>query len=486
MRKLGLIALCLLLAGCVQPEPPVPTDTVTPTPTPARPFTVLTSRAPLTADPAAAEKDTDLLIVANVYQRLLRVDAVSKELKPDAADCLFVSEKKYQCTLIEGVTFHDGQPVTAKDVQFSINRALRLSKAAATNLGFASLRRITTSDDKVVNFELTGPDNQFGYALSSPSASILPAEHFDPDSFLPLETPAVGSGPYKVEECSADTVVFSKFADYAGPNTGHLDELVLRVQDATAAEETLAAGEAEAVWRTLSDTAIDRILAGSEDSPKYHRFPLDGQRVTRLMWNTQSEYFADDELREAVSEAVQGDRTLDSLIPQGIEGYSSAFPKSPAKVKTLKGARKNLTLGYDATAPGMKDLALVLRDRIEEIGSISVQVQDRGDTDLQLTDLGARTNSAGGWLQAYLDRLPQKSTDDVVALVDDWITRPSSSKEADVDKEIDAIQAQAVKDATVLPISQEDGILILAEGVTTFDYCFGSGGELGLWGLQHE
>ena len=67
-------------------------------------------------------------------------------------------------------------------------------------------------------------------------------------------------------------------------------------------------------------------------------------------------------LRQAIATALQGDRTLDSVVPPGIPGHVTSFPvggKATPRI-TWKN-RIPLTLTYDSTAPDAVDIATQIR-----------------------------------------------------------------------------------------------------------------------------
>ncbi|MCB0912190.1 MAG: hypothetical protein KDB60_11305 [Propionibacteriaceae bacterium] len=488
VRAVALLAcLPLFLAACTQPVQPQPTQSPSPSPTP-RVFTLVTTGALTTADPAIAVGYTDSTVVASVYQRLMLVLPETGELKPDAAtDCLFTSKLVYECTLPEALTFHNGHVLDSSDVKFSIQRALRLD-TPNTSIGLLSaLKRIVTPDAQTVRFELSWPDNQFGYALAGQAASIVDEEAFDPDTGLPLETLPIGSGPYEVQTITPTEVTVSRFAKYVGPKTGLLDELKVEVvADSVAAETAINEGTADAVWRSLDNAALQRVtdeIDGNADGTTaqgFRRFPLAGMRITQLVWNENSKLRDNAKLREGVAKALQPDRTLDSIVPVGVADHAKSFPLGGRpKLPDLNGSRIHLTLGYQPTAPGHADLASLIRDRIESLGGVSVRLVTGADADLWLTDSPAWVNNAMGWLQRYLERPLSGSTTKLELLETRARTTSGNARTAALTE----LQQQAAADATVLPVSQGNEILFLAAGVDLVGEPFGSGQMLGLWGF---
>ncbi len=481
----ALLVAASLIAGCTPAVVPSPTPSVTATP---REFTVLTTGAITTADPAVAIGDTDSIVVTSVYQRLMVVLPGTGELKPDAAtDCLFTSKQVYECTLPDTLKFHNGNVLDSADVKFSIQRALRFDTPGSSVRMLSALKRIDTPDAHTVRFELAWPDNQFGFALAGQAASIVDQQTFDPDTPLPLPQIPIGSGPYSVGGISEAGASFAKFPAYVGPKAGLLTSLRLAVAaDSVAAEEAIAKGTAEVVWRSLDNAALQRVdneIAGSPThatAKGFTAFPLPGLRVTQLVWNPDSRLRRNADLREGVAKALQADRTLDSIVPLGVEDHASSFPLGGRpKLPRLSGERIYLTLGYAPSAPGHGDLASILRDRIEELDGVSVRLVTGGSADLRLTDQPAWVDNAIGWLQRYLsDPLPGSRNK-----LDTLDTRARTTTGTARTATLTELQQQAAADATVLPVSQSDGIMFVAKGVTMVGQPFGSGQVLGLWGI---
>lgn len=482
----AVAVLATLATGCT----PTTAPTLTPSPleTP-RDFTIMTAEPVSTSDPAAATTDVDSMLAINVYQRLMLVLPSSGDLKPDAAtDCIFASKTVYECTLPEELTFHNGHPLTASDVKFSIERALRLNTAGTSISLLSALNRIDAPDATTVRFHLKWADNQFGYALAAPAASIVDEETYNTDALLEEGDVPIGSGPYQVESLDDKGVTFVLFETYRGPSVGVLPRIRLaRVPDSVAAESAIAEGTTEMVWRTLDEPALGRLTAEIAASPEqtteqgFTRLPMPGTRTTLLWWNPESRLRRNATLRQAVALSLQQDRTLDSIVPAGVPDHLASFPTGGrTKVPDLDGDRINLTLGYLRSAPGHADLARLIRDRLEGIGGISVRLVSGADADLLLTDRGAWVNNATGWLQRYLDDPLPGSAAKLEAL--ERRARTTSDDARSV--AFGELQKQAAVDYTVLPVTQGEGILMVGRGVTLIGEPFGAGWQLGLWGIR--
>lgn len=491
-RRAGLLSCLatlvgLLVAGCTPTAPPTVTPSATATP---HDFTLGTSGPIHTADPAVALADTDVLIATSVFQRLMLVLPSTGELKPDAAtDCLFTSPTLYECTLPKGLLFHNGHELTSSDVKFSVQRALRFATPGTAISMLTSLKRIDTPDPLTVRFQLSYADNQIGYGLASLSASLVDEQTFDPDTALPLASLPVGSGPYAVEVIDDTGVTFTRFPTYVGPLVGVLERIRLqRLADSVAGEAAISDGSLDMIWRTLEPAALqrvdDEITASTTHTTAqgFTRYALSGSRVTRLLWSADSRLRANATLRQGVSKALQQDRTLRSVVPVGVEGAVEAFDAGGRpKLPSLKGDRITLILAYTPSAPGAADLANVIRGRIEELDKVSVRLVTSGSADLILTDSLAWVNTAMGWLQAFTDS-PLAGSQTRIAQLQLLARTTTGTQRLPA---LGQLQQLAAVDATVVPVSQTDGILLTGQGVVLVGEPFGSGGALGLWSIRH-
>lgn len=489
-RILAAAALigALVTAGCTSESPdpsPTPSESAAP-----RPFTVTTTQAPARFDPAATSTAADALVALNTFSRLMVVHPEGADLKPDLArDCLYTSSTTYQCDLPPGLTFHNGHPLTASDVKFSIERAYRLSVPGTSVTLFDSLERVEVVDELTVRFSLKYADTQFGYALATPAAAIVDEELYDPDALRPNEAQVVGSGPYALVTTASDHLVFERFEKYRGALTGEIDTVKVQfIPDSAAAEQAIAEGTTDVVWRSLAPAALERLsaeMAANKGATKsgFTRAWMPPVRMQRLVFQESSPHRENPAVRRAVAAALQGDRSVASIVPPSVTGSVDSFAAGgTAEVPGLGGQRLRLTLSYDTRAPGQRDMASLLRDRLEERAGMSVQlVPDAGDADLRLTDEPAWVNTAFGWLQAYVDNALPGSR----AKLADLVHRARETPDADTREALLAeIQQQAAVDLTLLPHSLGNETLLLGPGTSLQGQPFGPAWQLGLWSLR--
>ncbi len=490
--RLALVLLAALTA-CTggPPVPPSASSSVSPTATTApRDFTVVTAEHLTTTDPAVVTTDVGAIMALNLYQRLMLVQPGTGILKPDlAADCLFTADTVYECQLRKDLVFSNGHALTSSDVRFSVLRALRLQVPGTSLSLINSLDRIEVPDAQTVRFRLLWPDTRFGYGLATPGLSIVDEEYYDPDAPLPLESAPVGSGPYTLTAIDDDGATLAKAVHYVGPDVGEITPIRLRYGDSAAAEASLAEGTADVIWRTLDAPALARLQAAVDatgtgaTASGFLRVPMANTVVRRLVWNPDSARRRNAPLRRAVARALQADRTLDSLVPPAVTGHVAAFAVGGTpKITKIAGKRIALRLSYPAAAPGLGDLARLLRDRVENSAGVSVHVvADDPDADLRLTERGAWVNTAMGWLQEYLDDPLPASRETLADLEREARSAPNADDRLAALVEL---QKQAARDATVLPVAALPGTLVVRQRLELVGEAFGPGWQLGLWGFR--
>src|SRR5664279_2062295 len=491
------LAAVALVAGLFGASGCVTTATVIPSPSSASAtphnFTVATTERPKALDPVAVTDSMSTTMVSAIFQRLFTLDEGKTVSRPDAAtECIFVSPLKFRCTLKPNLKFSNGHSLTSSDVKFSIARALRLGVAGSSAHQLEALSTMDTPDPLTIDFNLSWPDNQFLIALSEPAASIVDGAVYDPDAIRPVTELPVGSGPFWVSASFTDKIYLRALIGYSGYTPAASDFVAVKFYaDSAALEEAMKGGQVDVVWRGLNSAALKRLndqISASKDKLTDSGFRRDtsaGQRVHFLRWSDTSAYRLDAALRTTISAALQDDRTLDSIIPRGIEGHITAFKLGGiASLPPLTGERPRLTLSYDSQITGELEMARGIRDRIETAVGVSMQVvADTPTADLVLSNYKAWNVTPIAWLQPYRTASLPGSADKIASLEKLYRT---TTDQATRDSSLSELQSQAAVDAIVLPISQEDDDMFLAAAVKAHEPKFGPGYQLALWsvGLQ--
>ena len=167
--------------------------------------------------------------------------------------------KTWKLTLREGLRFHDGTPVLARDAVASINRWMQ-TDAFGQSLR-AATEELSAPSDKVIQFRLKKPFPLLPAALAKPSAfcPVMP-ERLASTPVNVQVSEMVGSGPFRFiagERVAGARNVYEKFAGYvprssgtpsfaAGPKIVRIDRVEwVTLPDAATAAAALQAGEVD-------------------------------------------------------------------------------------------------------------------------------------------------------------------------------------------------------------------------------------------------
>jgi peptide/nickel transport system substrate-binding protein len=197
-----LFVFVLLFAACATPAAPVtaPVDAPdAPAVTQEEPGTLSVGlEIPVQLDPAFASSDAEIAILNAVYDYLVDIDAANN-IQPRLATEWDVSEDglTYTFTLAQGVTFHDGSPLTAEDVVWTFDRLRDPESDLATVTLYSNIESITAEDDQTVVFTLQETNPFFLFDLSDNHALIMQAETEDAGDFN-------GTGPFRVTNYSPE------------------------------------------------------------------------------------------------------------------------------------------------------------------------------------------------------------------------------------------------------------------------------------------
>jgi len=204
-----------------------------------------------------------------IFDTLISVDDKNVP-QPQMAESWSASEdfKTWAITLREGLTFHDGSPVRAKDVVASLNRW-----AARDNSGkklWGVLDQIVAVDDRTVRLDLKERFTLVADFLGKASA-LMPAIMPERLALTNATTPVselIGSGPYrfvKEEYVPGAQLVYERFEGYkpradgqpletSGPKVAHIDRIEWKIiPDGATAFSALMSGEIDWWQRPLPD-----------------------------------------------------------------------------------------------------------------------------------------------------------------------------------------------------------------------------------------
>ncbi len=194
-----------------------------------------------TLDPHQPVQAADIARVCNLYEPLLFWNN-NYELESALAESVEPSDDAttWMVTMRQGVTFHNGQPVTAEDAWKSIQRVadpkapLSAGGQLSQIIDFQSTKVV---DDKTLQIVLKTPYAILDTLLAEYTLGIIPGGEFDPKN-------PVGTAPFQFKSFEVGkTSTFTRYGDYWG-DAAFVDELVIQdFTDDNAKVNALQAGQ---------------------------------------------------------------------------------------------------------------------------------------------------------------------------------------------------------------------------------------------------
>ena len=163
-------------------------------------------------------------ILFNVFEGLLKPDsdgnivpAVAKEYK------VLEDGQCYEFTLRDGINFHNGKPVTAEDVKYSLEKIAGMMGTEPMIPAYSLIEKVDIIDDKTVSIHLSEKDVDFPAYLAMVNAAIIPKDNPMPDNN------PIGTGPFKYESRSVlQNFIIVKNEDYWGEKA-YLDRVIFNI-----------------------------------------------------------------------------------------------------------------------------------------------------------------------------------------------------------------------------------------------------------------
>jgi peptide/nickel transport system substrate-binding protein len=202
-------------------------------------------------------------------------------------------------------TWHDGTPVTAEDVAWTVRIAANPEYGYLSGGDFEGFREAVVSDATAVELSFAEP---FSAGLEPFVALPILPRHLlaqvEPAAFQTDEyhRAPVGSGPFRLTERRSDgTLIFERYAGYPEElGRPYLDRLVRRtVEEASTSLAELESGSVDMC--ITSSSVADRV----EGSPRLQVHPFQPALTHVLPLNTQRPPLDDVRVRRAVSAALQ-------------------------------------------------------------------------------------------------------------------------------------------------------------------------------------
>ena len=266
-------------------------------------------------------------LAGNMYDTLVSLKEDSSDPQPLLAESWEISDDglTYTFNLREGVSFHNGEALTAEDVQYTYEQILNPDNASPSAEFFQQIEDVVVEDEYTVRFELSSPYAAILLAMGNPSTGIIPMDTTEEMGMDELDRNPIGTGPYQfVEFVPDDRIVLEKNEDYFLGEPA-LDRVVYRPipQAETMTAELLAGGIHIATNILPQD--IERIDARNNLDVQI----VPGLALRYLGFADDEEPFSDVRFRQAVYHMIDFDAMVEAIWGQaGSRAYSWIPPNT--------------------------------------------------------------------------------------------------------------------------------------------------------------
>ena len=368
LALLGLVSLLLLLSCSAKPDPNT--------------LVMIIESSPTNLDPRVGIDAQSERIDSLIFDYLLARDE-KLNVAPSLAERWEIPDPlTYIFHLHHGVRFHDGRPLTARDVKWTFDSLLtggiRSTRAGAYRL----VDRVEARDGFTVVFHMKQPDAALPWNLSEGAVGIVPYGSGEEITRHPI-----GSGPFKFVSAETDReVIVERNDDYWGERAKLARVRFAVVPDATTEALELRKGSGDIAINALTPDTV----ATLKREPSLAIEVAGGTEVQYLGFNLRDPILKDVRVRQAIAYALDRRPMIEylwrgqaqpahSVLPPQSWAYNGdvpAYDHDPAKANKLldeagypavHGVRFHITM-KTSTTESTRLMVAVMQQQLREVG----------------------------------------------------------------------------------------------------------------------
>jgi len=399
-KLICLIALISLISGCVP---------VTQTAAPAAGGTLRWSLEGINElpalDPPLAGASQSVGVISLVFEGLVRLDG-QLNIAPAGAESWDVKDggKTFVFHIRKGLKFANGDPVTAEDYAYSLNRAFgpdfangnagyylsNISGATDVTSGSAqTISGVKVIDPQTLEISLNTPSVYFLYQLTFPASFVVSKKAVDANPTSWTDT-AYGTGPFMVKEWKHNQSITLVPNPNYWLGKPQLEAIEMPfIQDAATALKLYQTGELDIMGTYNFPTDQLSAVSSLPEFKQVNQF-----FVAYIGFNNAKPPFNNPAVRQAFARAVDKATLInkvmegavvqaDTIIPPGMPGYNAAA----AKIQSFDAAEAK-TLLANAGYPDGKDfpkIALSINNQDPNFPKIAAALQQMWQETLGVT-----------------------------------------------------------------------------------------------------
>jgi len=317
------------------------------------------------------------VLLTNVYETLVRQDQDGKIVSSLATSWKVSDDKKtYTFDLTSSAKFSNGDPFTAEDAVFSINR---VKTAWLTTLKKAM---DVVDDAKAVSptqlqVTLSKPSNDWLFRMTTRIGAMM-----DPKGVDALATKPVGTGPYLFDTWNrGDSITLKANPTYWGKQPAYSTVVLKYFKDGTALNNALLTGTINVIGTVQAPESLAQFTSNS----KYQVIQGTTNGEVVLSFNNAKGPLTNVKLRQAIRTAIDHKALMDtcwagkgtligSMVPPTDPWYEDRtgdYPYDQARAKTLLAESGNATPTLRLRVPNLPYAVAcgqVVKSQLEQVG----------------------------------------------------------------------------------------------------------------------
>lgn len=424
----------------------------------------------------------------------------------------FKDNKEVTIKLKEGLTWHDGKPITAEDITYTLNLILDESQGSMLRpylLVNETPVIIKQEDNFTIKLEL--PFEKVGFLHNLSRICPIPKHVYEGEKQVEKSEKnnyPIGSGPFKYKESKeGEYITFVSFEEYVGGKP-KAEAITIKI---IPKEEQAEAFEKEEIC--LMEATEELYEKSEEKDSKYQNYSHCAGKVNFMAFNENTKIMKDVNVRKAIAFALNrksiiaaaygGDekgakeaKTI--LLPSTdfyydgelIEGYEQDTEKAKEFLKKASTDIEKLTIGYCNEEKGHKEYAEEIQKQLKEAG-IEVEVksydkkafedilvEDKEKCNLYVTgyELGGNPEAYREYFQSdeFLNKWGY-SNEEIDGLWEEAEGEQDNEKRKRIYTDL---QLKLAEDAAVYPINYERKVMVALNKVRGLDSADPRGGGL--------
>ena len=217
-----------------------------------------------------------------------------------------------------GAKFHDGRPLTSRDVKWTFDSLLQGKIRSTKASVYKFVDHIETPDDATVVFRMKEQDATLLWNLSDGAVGIVPYGSGDEMTAHPI-----GSGPFKFVSAETDReVIIERNPDYWGDKARLERVRFAVVPDGTTRALELRKGSGDIAVNSLTPDTVEAL----EAEPKLAVEHTAGTRLAYLGFNLRDPILKDARVRQAIAYALDRRPMIDYLWRREAQPAYSVLP----------------------------------------------------------------------------------------------------------------------------------------------------------------